>query len=152
MSLTGDELAAVRGTWANVAKDIRGSSIAVFNHFFEMYPHYQKNFKGFANVPREQLQENKRYQAHAFTVVSAINGMIDNIDDPELLSELLIKTGQNHKRRLIKIEDFKNLTLALLDLFSKIFGDAWTPVAESGWKKVFDLILEKVQEGLNMED
>jgi len=148
MSLTAEEKTAVQETWAVVAKDLKGNSVQVFLNFFAMFPEYQKRFRGFADTPKEQLPENKRFKAHAFTVVSTINGMIDNLDDPELLCELLKKTGQNHSKRSLEIGDFKNLNDSLLCLFSKIFGEAWTPVAESGWKKVFSVILEKVGEGL----
>lgn len=72
-----------------------------------MFPEYQKLFRGFADTPMDQLPENRRFKAHAFTVVSAINGLIDNLDDPEMLCELLVKTGQNHAKRSIKIGDFK---------------------------------------------
>ncbi|OXA57298.1 globin [Folsomia candida] len=152
MSLTAEEKTAVQDTWGVVAKDLKGNSIKVFLHFFTMFPEYQKLFRGFADTPMDQLPENRRFKAHAFTVVSAINGLIDNLDDPEMLCELLVKTGQNHAKRSIKIGDFKNLNDCLMDLFSKIFGEAWTPVAKSGWSKVFSVVLEKVAEGLKLNE
>src|SRR5689334_6873069 len=60
--------------------------------------------------------------AHAFTVVSTINGMIDNLDDTELLCELLVKNGQNHVKRSIKTGDFKvyhnNISSLILPLYT----------------------------------
>jgi len=58
-------------------------------------------------VPLDQLKENKRLKAHAFTVMTAINGLVDNLDDPEVLTELLLKTGRNHAKRGTKAGDFQ---------------------------------------------
>jgi len=149
MGLTAEEKTAVVDSWALVAKDLKGNSVKVFQHFFKMFPEYQKLFKGFADTPFDQLAENKRFKAHAFTVVSTLNGMIGNLDDPEMLVELLVKNGQNHAKRNIKVADFKNLIECLTDFFSKNLGEAWTSNAESGWKKVFAIVAEKSEEGLN---
>jgi len=149
MSITPEEVAAIQKTWGIVAKDLKGSSIAVFKHFFTMFPDYQKKFRGFADTPFDKLPENGKFRAHAFIVVSAINGMINNLEDPELLGELLVKTGLSHAKRDITVQDFKNLTDCLFDLFSKIFGEAWTNDAISGWKKVFAVVHAKAEQGLN---
>lgn len=77
------------------------------NRFFQQYPDYQKKFRSFANVPVAELADNKRLQAHAFTVMKAIDGLIDNLDDPEVLTELLQRTGANHARRGLVIADFQ---------------------------------------------
>ena len=78
----------------------------IFHSFFNQYPEYQQKFPGFAHVPLDQLAENRRLKAHAITVMNAINGLVDNLDDPEVLTELLIKTGQNHARRKLQLSDF----------------------------------------------
>lgn len=70
--------------------------------FFTDYPIYQKSFKSFANVPFEELEGHKRFQAHAFTVMNAVDGMVQSLDDPEMLDEMLLKTGANHGRRKIE--------------------------------------------------
>jgi hypothetical protein len=41
--------------------------------------------------------------------MTAINGLVDNLDDPEVLTELLLKTGQNHQKRKLKLGDFQVL-------------------------------------------
>lgn len=80
----------------------------MYYSFFGGYPEYQKKFRGFADVPLEKLAENKRLQAHAFTVLNAINGLVDNLDDPDVLNVLLHKTGQNHGgKRNLKRGDFE---------------------------------------------
>ncbi len=74
--------------------------------FFTGYPEYQKVFRGFAEIPIDQLATNKRLIAHGFTVMTAISGLVDNLEDPEVLTELLLNTGRNHKKRELTPGDF----------------------------------------------
>jgi len=82
--------------------------------FFTNYPEYQRKFRGFADVPLDQLRENKRLKAHGFTVLSSIDGLVNNMDDPDVLSELLFKIGQNHSKRQLKTGDFQVLLAIIL--------------------------------------
>jgi hypothetical protein len=75
--------------------------------FFTDFPHYKKKFKGFAHVKFHDLPDNPRLKAHAFTVISSIGSLVDSIDDPEVLSELLISIGHNHKPRKLTMKDFQ---------------------------------------------
>jgi hypothetical protein len=78
----------------------------VLYSFFTGYPEYQKVFRGFAEIPIDQLATNKRLIAHGFTVMTAISGLVDNLEDPEVLTELLLNTGRNHKKRKLTPGDF----------------------------------------------
>ncbi|CAG7834222.1 unnamed protein product [Allacma fusca] len=134
--LTEEETEALHETWQLVAKDLKGNGVKFFLHFFQTFPEYQRKFKGFADVPLVQLAENKRLKAHAFTVLNAINGLIDNLDDLEVLNELLFKTGQNHIKRNLKISDFQNLKENLHEFLQLALGEAFTPTASVAWKKL----------------
>jgi hemoglobin-like flavoprotein len=152
MGLTAEEETAIRDTWSLVSKDLKGNGVHFFIYFFKGYPEYQKLFRGFADVPLDQLAENKRLKAHAFTVMNAINGLVDNLDDPEVLTELLIKTGQNHQKRKVKPGDFQNLKQSLLEFFGVALGDAWTPVASGAWEKLLTVMMAKISEGLTLAE
>lgn len=81
--------------------------ICHYERFFSDYPKHQKAFRSFANVPYDELTKNKRFMAHAYTVISAVDGLVENIDDPEMLFEMLLKTGMNHgKRHKIESDSF----------------------------------------------
>jgi len=142
----------VKEIWAHVSPDLKGTGVKFLLHFFTGFPEYQKLFRGFADVPLEKLGENKRFQAHAFTVLNAINGLVDNLDDPEVLSELLLKTGQNHGRRTLKRGEFENLKSSLLEFFAKALKDHWTPEAEAAWSKLLEIMVDKISEGIDMHN
>lgn len=64
-----------------------------------MFPEYQRLFKAFADVPADKLVKNGKLLGHATSVMYAINSIVDNLEDPGCLVELLHKTGTNHKQR-----------------------------------------------------
>lgn len=75
--------------------------------FFASYPAYQKLFGEFADVPHDELVENGKFKAHAFTLVNLLNGLVENVDDPELFSYVLVKQGKNHAQHSLKASDFE---------------------------------------------
>jgi len=150
--LTQEEEKTVKDIWALVSPDLKGTGVKFLIHFFVGFPEYQKLFRGFADIPVEKLAENKRFQAHAFTVLNSINGLVDNLDDPDVLSELLLKTGQNHARRTLKRGDFQNLTSSLLDFFAKALKEHWTPEAEAAWSKLLTIMVDKISEGIDIHN
>ncbi|CAL8148411.1 unnamed protein product [Orchesella dallaii] len=150
--LTPEEEKSIRDTWALVSPDLKGNGIKFFIHFFTGYPEYQKLFRGFADVPLDKLPENKRLQAHAFTVLNAINGLVDNLDDPDVLTELLLKTGRNHARRKLRRGDFENLKTSLLEFLGKALKSHWSPEAENAWTKLLSVMVDKISEGLESPD
>jgi len=149
-ALTPQEAKAVKTTWSLVQTDLKGNGVKFFIHFFTGFPEYQKIFRGFADIPLEQLSTNKRFIAHAYTVMSALSALVDNLDDPEVLSELLLNVGRNHIKRKLKKGDFENLRASLVDFLGKALRDDWTPEADVAWKKTLQVVVHKIGEGLSM--
>lgn len=81
-----------------------------FYRLFETHPEYQRLFKAFADVPFEKLATNGRLLGHATSVMYALNSIIDNLEDPACLVELLHKIGSSHKTRNITPEHFQVFT------------------------------------------
>lgn len=75
--------------------------------FFTGYPEYQKMFRSFADIPLAELHKSKRLIAHGYTVMTSLTALVENLDDPEVLNELLHTVGRNHGRRKVKVGDFE---------------------------------------------
>ncbi|ROT84928.1 hemoglobin [Penaeus vannamei] len=86
-------------TWDMVRPDMKVHGINFFLTLFRAEPELQTRFKGFADKTEEELKTNKRLAAHASTVMLAITGLVDNLDDVTCLVEMLNATALNHKRR-----------------------------------------------------
>ncbi|KAG8226556.1 hypothetical protein J437_LFUL000639, partial [Ladona fulva] len=104
--LTPRQKRAVAVTWDIVKKDLKGNGVELLHRFFTKHPQYQKNFKAFADVPLDELPNSKKFQAHANSVVYAVTSIVDNLDDPGCLVEMLRKLGQNHGQRHIPEQAF----------------------------------------------
>jgi hemoglobin-like flavoprotein len=147
--LTIDERDMVRKSWDVVKRDIRGSGYDLFERFFTENPTYQANFKSFKDVPLKELRGNKKLAAHAATVLYAITALVDNLDDPEVITEMLLKTSGAHFKRNITLPMFQNLGTSLVGfLVEKVGPELMTPEAIEAWKKTYGVILAIVGKGL----
>ena len=66
---------------------------------FEKYPAYQNDFGAFKDLSLDELRANKKFQAHCMNVVTALNNVIDSINDPALLEASLSIIGERHAKR-----------------------------------------------------
>lgn len=81
---------------------------------FEQHPEYQKLFKAFADVPKDKLPTNGKLLGHATSVMYALNSIVDNLEDPVCLVELLHKVGSSHAPRNITRKHFEvNISIFL---------------------------------------
>jgi hypothetical protein len=55
----------------------------------------------------QELEGSKKLCAHATNVMYALTSVIDNLDDPECLTEMLIKLGQNHSHHRVTEKGFE---------------------------------------------
>ena len=54
-----------------------------------------------------ELKTSKKLAAHATNVMYSLSCVIDNLDDPLCVKELLLKLGKNHARRHITEKEFR---------------------------------------------
>ena len=121
----------------------------LIDRFFTENPSYQQNFKSFKDVPISELSGNKKLLAHAISVLYAVTSLVDNLDDPETLVEMLSKVGQNHSRRHINLEMFQNLGVSIVGLLIQKLGpQVMDSVAIDAWKKTYGVILSVIQKDL----
>jgi hypothetical protein len=57
-------------------------------------------------MPLSELKVNKKLTAHATNVMYSLTSVIDNLDDPLCLKELLLKLGKNHGRHQVTEKGF----------------------------------------------
>jgi hypothetical protein len=73
---------------------------------FEAHPEYQKRFANFQGLTIPELWHSKKLAAHATNVMYSLTGVVDNLEDPECLTEMLLKLGENHGRNKITEKEF----------------------------------------------
>lgn len=85
---------------------IRMLLLLLWYRLFEAHPEYQKLFRVFESLSLQELEKSAKLSAHATNVMYSLTSVIDNLEDPECLTELLIKLGQNHDRHGVSEKEF----------------------------------------------
>ncbi|KFM74592.1 Globin, partial [Stegodyphus mimosarum] len=150
--LTPRQKDIVRNTWKSIRADTRNNGIKLFLKFFEAYPEYQLLFKSFANVPLSDLPRNGRLLGHVTSVMYALNSVVDNLEDPECLIEILQKTGISHRPRNVNRQHFNNLKVVLIKLLVEILGsNVMNESAVEAWEKTLDVANSIIIKSLEAE-
>ncbi|XP_077548481.1 cytoglobin-1-like [Haemaphysalis longicornis] len=140
--LSNLEKQAIRDTWALFKKQIRTSSVAIFVVLFLRYPEYQKMFPLFADHPTAELPKNPKMLAHSLTFAYAITSIVDSLDEPETVEELVRKLATAHAPRSPTMStQFEHMGCAVVDVLGEKLGAAMTPTATAAWRKLFAFIV-----------
>ncbi|XP_046446030.1 neuroglobin-like [Daphnia pulex] len=139
----------IQQSWHHVRQDLKAAGLGFFQAFFKAHPDYQLKFKKFADVPADQLADNKSFLVHAMSVMNAVTMVVDSLDDiPKLVNELK-NLGKNHGRHNIKTENFRNLTVVLVAFLESALGPQLFPEdVKQSWIKALDVVVSVVATGL----
>ncbi|GBN68541.1 hypothetical protein AVEN_175511-1 [Araneus ventricosus] len=121
--------------------------------FFEVHPEYKKLFKGFAHVPKAELPQNGKLLGHALSVMYALNSIVDNLNDPESLVQVLEKIGISHGPRNITGTHFQNLAVVLVNFLKEALGPSlMDSTAEEAWRKSLEVANSLIVKALEMKE
>lgn len=147
--LTPREKNSVKRNWDVVKADIKQSGIDLLMLFFESYPSYQNFFKAFKDVPLKELPKNSKFHAHCTSVMYALTSIVDNLDDPECLVEMLSKLGENHQRRSIARQQFIDLKAVVIKFLKTKLGSKFTSEDETAWNKTLEAAYSVIFKGID---
>lgn len=150
--LTPRERQIVVDTWGVVKRNAKEAGVEMFTRLFEAHPQYQKLFPNFEGLTLSVLRTSKKLAAHATNVMYSLTSVVDNLDDPECLKELLIKLGKNHGRHKVYEKQFHDLELVLMELLKEKLGNQLTPQGEVAWKKTIDIVYKGIFQGMRAYD
>lgn len=123
-----------------------------FPRFFSENPSYQSLFPSFKDVPLSEIKGNKKVLAHGMNVLYALTSLVDNLDEPECLVEMLKKLGGNHSKRGIEHSMFVNLGSTIVGLLKDKLGPQhMDSFATEAWIKAYGVIISVVKQGLDAE-
>nr|CAD7577032.1 unnamed protein product [Timema californicum] len=124
------------------------STVAILE-FFRTYPQKLEKFAAFSTVPLDELPTNKKFHAHANAIMYTVTSVVDNLDEPEVLVEMLKKLGENHGRRKIVKSEFEELKKVILIVLTDKLGNKLTPQAAAAWDKALSVVVEVTSQGIS---
>lgn len=99
------------------------------------------------------MRVNKKLMTHGTYVMYTLGMLVDNLENPELLEQMLIRLARNHYRRKINITAFEQLKDAFLEqLLDKIGPEIFNKKATQAWRKTFEHILNVLDREFNHLD
>ncbi|CAK9303040.1 unnamed protein product [Gordionus sp. m RMFG-2023] len=149
--ITEKDKAEIIKIWDVVMKDPKSSGVLIFVNFFNDFPEYKNLFKKFERISMEDLPKSRQLRAHGIAVINSLNGMIENLDDPECLVELLLMNGKQHAHFGTTMEHYYNLWETVMKTFKQACGDLYTQDSEKAYRKLFAIMDMSINEGLISE-
>nr|QQO51932.1 globin gb_IVB [Platynereis dumerilii] len=146
--LSAKQLKVVQETWAMLDKDMSGRGIRVFQQIFTLAPE-TKGLFNFRYIPDDELHNNLLFKAHAGRFMQIICAVMDNANDLDTqVKPTLHNLGQAHVVKFgVNMEYFDLFKTAMLSVWSKDLGKAFTVEAREAWTIVFEYVLEEMKVG-----
>jgi len=118
--MTPEQVAMVKGTWAQVVPIAETAAELFYGRLFEMNPAYKELFKG------DMKSQGKKLM----TMINTAVGSLDKLEDIVPAVQAL---GQRHVGYGVKDEDYDAVAAALLWTLGQGLGEAFTPEVEEAW-------------------
>ncbi|XP_046990896.1 globin-1 [Schistocerca americana] len=149
LGVTPREKRMVTDCWDIVRQDAKGNGTELLLLFFTNNPEAKKRFTSFKDVPISDLRTNPKFHAHANSVMYALTAVVDHLDDPEVMIEMLRKQGENHGRRKITEAEFLALKKDFFQFLLEKLSAKMTPECIKAWEKIADAAFSTMINSLN---
>lgn len=140
--LTYRERKHVRDSWQAFCRAKPDYGVLIFVEFFQRYPSHLQLFPPFGNLPLRDLVCNHTFRAHGSAVGHQITAMVDTLDDPDVMIELIRKNAVRHALKSgVKAEHFESLLHVMLETMQTRCPEHFTPDVIAAWTKLFDVVM-----------
>ncbi|XP_054922928.1 globin-like [Dermacentor andersoni] len=138
--LTYRERKHVRDTWQAFCRAKPDYGVLIFVEFFQRYPTYLQLFQPFGDLPLKDLVCNHRFRAHGSAVGHQFTAVVDTLDEPDVMIELIRKNAIKHALKPgVKAEHFESLLHVMLETMQTRCPEHFTPDVIVAWTKLFDV-------------
>lgn len=142
--LTPSDVRIIKSTWRKLMQNTTQTGSLIFLTLFDKYPQYHQLFT-FRDVPINELKDNKRFHAHCNNLMYGFAAIVDNLGEKDIVVELLVKQGQNHKERKVPEKAYWELKDVLLEIFKDKVK--FNKEAIFAWDKCLQFMFESIIKG-----
>lgn len=138
--LTDKERRAIRESWRTFSENNPDYGVILFNGMFTKHPQYVKLFRHFRGKSLKVLQGDPKFKAHASAVGHQFSALVDSLEDPEILVELIRKNASNHiQHKGVQPSHFESLLHVTLEIMHRKVPSKMSQAAVSGWDKLVEV-------------
>lgn len=136
--LTATECKLVRRSWHDFCIGNGDYGVILFKSFFVKSPESLKLFRHFRGKSVGSLPDDPHFRTHACSVGYQLTSMVEKVDDPPVLEELIRKNALAHTDRVgVTPDKFAVLGQTVVEVLSARNEKFMTPAAVVAWGKVF---------------
>ncbi|CAG0894154.1 unnamed protein product [Darwinula stevensoni] len=148
LGLTARNKAIIRNSFKLLQPNLKGHGHAFFCHLFDTYPEYQDLFVAVRGVPPEELKTSKKLAAHGLLFMTAVDAVVANMEEQEILEELMRKMAARHNPFGLTKADYKKATRLFVDFFLSMPEveklDVKKDILLESWQKLFDVAVDVI--------
>ncbi|KAG8432864.1 hypothetical protein GDO86_017210 [Hymenochirus boettgeri] len=139
--LTDADIKNITEVWDKIYENPEESGRTVVIRLFTDYPETKVYFKKLNNISTlEEMKASAGIRAHGKRVMGALNEVIVNLNDWDVVNGALSELAQRHQDvHKVEAANFKLLFLVIINVFKEGLGSAFTPEHCKSWEKLFNI-------------
>ncbi|XP_043942506.1 cytoglobin-1-like [Protopterus annectens] len=149
MALAADDIQKAKSVWDKFYVNAEDNGAIVLSRMFKEHSHtvsYFTNFKELQSIAgtasAAKLEGLSEVRAHGKKVLSALNDMVQQVDNMHALKAIIEPLGKKHAVELkVDAKEFEILCGILLDLMAEKCGED----TKTDFKKVTDVVCEQIK-------
>ncbi|CAG0924239.1 unnamed protein product [Notodromas monacha] len=98
---------------------------SAFAQLFDKHPKYKDKFYKLKDIPNDQLPTNKALACHSLMFTRAIETMVENVDDKDMMEEILLRLAYRHIRLDLCDKDLQRVSDLFIDQLDKSEHQIW---------------------------
>lgn len=139
--MTPREERLVRDSWRNFTRKNPDFRVIVLQRMFSNHPEYQNLFERFKQADVQTLPSNPKYRAHACVVGFQLSAIVESLDDPDVVAELIQRNAVNHTKLAgVRPPNFEGFFSAVLEEMEAKNKRSMTPPVVAAWAKLFEFM------------
>src|SRR5712691_273438 len=131
------QIELLESSFQAIAPQGEGFVTAFYDRLFTSFPQTRAFF-----APTDMKEQRKK-------LLGALALVIQNLRKPEVLTSALQGLGQRHVSYGVLPEHYPIVGGVLLETFSDVLGDRWTPEYQDAWAQAYEAICTIMLEGAN---
>lgn len=145
--LTEKERRLIHESWQNFTKKHPDYGILLFTALFVKHPEYQKLFKKFKDKELGTLMRDPIFTDHASTAGRQITAMVDSLETPGILLEIITKNIEFHPIGSgVMPEHYVEMGRVLIEVLRADEDERTTRATIKAWEKLLHLMNQKTTE------
>jgi len=99
IGLTKRQRFLLKGSWKGVSRELQVTGVRVFIKMFQDHPETLEHFPKFRDLDSSDKQRNSEaFKEHAEKVFIRLDEALLSVEEPEILTAILLETGAYHKK------------------------------------------------------